>query len=178
MNQIEKATSFKKIFANRENAKRSTGPRSVEGKSFSRRNALKHGLRADNKAEFEEFNLAMIKELKPFDMISMQIVNRIIVVAWNLQRSDKIQSGIFAYEIQTYEADEYKSKLKEINCADFNGLEKKVPKQNLLLGLSFLRDSNSGDAMSKLGAYKNRLLNRFSKLREELNIYKEQHGKR
>jgi hypothetical protein len=120
----------------------------------------------------------MIKELKPFDMISMQIVNRIIVVAWNLQRSDKIQSGIFAYEMQTYEADEYKSKLKEINCADFNGLEKKVPKQNLLLGLSFLRDSNSGDAMSKLGGYENRLLNRFSKLREELNIYKEQHGKR
>jgi hypothetical protein len=74
--------------------------------------------------------------------------------------------------------DEYKSKLKEINCADFSVLEKKVPKQNLLLGLSFLRDSNSGDAMSKLGAYENRLLNRFSKLREELNIYKEQHGKR
>lgn len=185
MNQIEKATSFKKILANRENAKRSTGPRSEEGKSFSRRNALKHGLRADNiitvgenKAEFEEFNLAMTKELKPFDMISMQIVNRIIVVAWNLQRSDKIQSGIFAYEMQIYEADEYKSKLKEINCADFNGLEKKVPKQNLLLGLSFLRDSNSGDAMSKLSNYESRLLNRFSKLREELNIYKEQHGKR
>ena len=60
MNQIEKATSFKKILANRENAKRSTGPRSAEGKYFSRRNALKHGLRADNiitvgenKAEFE-----------------------------------------------------------------------------------------------------------------------------
>jgi hypothetical protein len=68
--------------------------------------------------------------------------------------------------------------LKEINCADFSGLEKKVPKQNLLLGLSFLRDSNSGDAMSKLGSYENRLLNRFSKLREELNIYKEQHGER
>jgi hypothetical protein len=32
--------------------------------------------------------------------------------------------------------------------------------------------------MSKLGGYENRLLNRFSKLREELNIYKEQHGKR
>jgi hypothetical protein len=86
MNQIEKSVSFKKILANRENAKRSTGPKSVEGKSFSRRNALKHGLRADNiitvgenKAEFEEFNLAMIKELKPFDMISMQIVNRIIL---------------------------------------------------------------------------------------------------
>ena len=63
MNQIEKSISLKKILANRENAKRSTGPSSEVGKSWSRRNALKHGLRAENiitvgenKAEFEEFN--------------------------------------------------------------------------------------------------------------------------
>lgn len=72
MNQIEKSISIKKILTNRENAKRSIGPKSVVGKSFSRMNALKHGLRADNivtvgenKLEFEEFNSAMIKELKP-----------------------------------------------------------------------------------------------------------------
>jgi hypothetical protein len=37
-------TSPRKIAANRANARRSTGPRSVAGKASSRRNAIKHGL--------------------------------------------------------------------------------------------------------------------------------------
>jgi len=35
------------LAANRANAQRSTGPRSVEGKSASRFNALKHGINAE-----------------------------------------------------------------------------------------------------------------------------------
>src|SRR4051812_40816467 len=38
------AISEKKLRANRENAKKSTGPKTVEGKNISKRNALKHGL--------------------------------------------------------------------------------------------------------------------------------------
>jgi hypothetical protein len=37
-------TSERKIAANRNNAKKSTGPRSEGGRSVSRRNALRHGL--------------------------------------------------------------------------------------------------------------------------------------
>jgi hypothetical protein len=36
--------SGKKLRANRENAKRSTGPRTIEGKSRASRNAVRHGL--------------------------------------------------------------------------------------------------------------------------------------
>ena len=38
--------SERKLQANRENAKKSTGPKTVRGKAYSRRNALKHGLLA------------------------------------------------------------------------------------------------------------------------------------
>jgi hypothetical protein len=38
----------RQIAANRENAKRSTGPRSEAGKARSARNALKHGLSAEH----------------------------------------------------------------------------------------------------------------------------------
>ena len=178
---MTKVTSLKKVLANRNNAKKSTGPRTENGKAWAKRNAVKHGLRAEhiitvgeNKIEFEELKDQFVKELQPIDIISMQLVNRIVLTAWNLQRSDKIQSGMLAYEMLSYEADEYKSKLKEIHHADFAGSQIKVPYQNLLMGLSFLRDCNSSNAMVKLGSYETRLLNRYSQLLEQLKKYKEQ----
>ena len=181
MSQFKTFTSLKKVLANRNNAKKSTGPRTENGKAWAKRNAVKHGLRAEhiitvgeNKIEFEELKDQFVKELQPIDIISMQLVNRIVLTAWNLQRSDKIQSGMLAYEMLSYEADEYKSKLKEIHHADFAGSQIKVPYQNLLMGLSFLRDCNSSNAMVKLGSYETRLLNRYSQLLEQLKKYKEQ----
>ena len=181
MSQLKTVTSLKKVLANRNNAKKSTGPRTENGKAWAKRNAVKHGLRAEhiitvgeNKIEFEELKDQFVKELQPIDIISMQLVNRIVLTAWNLQRSDKIQSGMLAYEMLSYEADEYKSKLKEIHHADFAGSQIKVPYQNLLMGLSFLRDCNSSNAMVKLGSYETRLLNRYSQLLEELKKYNKQ----
>ena len=178
---MTKVTSLKKVLANRNNAKKSTGPRTENGKAWAKRNAAKHGLRAEHivtvgesRMEFEELKNQFVKELQPIDIISMQLVNRIVLTAWNLQRSDKIQSGMLAYEMLSYEADEYKSKLKEIHHADFAGSQIKVPYQNLLMGLSFLRDCNSSNAMVKLGSYETRLLNRYSQLLEQLKKYKEQ----
>ena len=42
--QPKKPTSEARLRANRENAKKSTGPKTSRGKAYSRRNALKHGL--------------------------------------------------------------------------------------------------------------------------------------
>ncbi len=40
-------SSARKTAANRENAKKITGPKTVEGRNVVRRNALKHGLTAE-----------------------------------------------------------------------------------------------------------------------------------
>jgi hypothetical protein len=42
--ETKRPISTRKLQANRNNAKRSTGPKSERGKAFSRRNALKHGI--------------------------------------------------------------------------------------------------------------------------------------
>jgi hypothetical protein len=77
--------------------------------------------------------------------------------------------------MQSYEADEYKNKLQHIHHTDFAKEEAKtVTYHNLLMGLSFLRDCNSGNAMVKLGSYETRLLHRYSQLREQLKAYKKE----
>ena len=45
--QIRREISQKKLIANRRNARRSTGPRTREGKRTVSRNALKHGVLSD-----------------------------------------------------------------------------------------------------------------------------------
>ena len=182
MSSEKKIISIKKIKANQRNAQKSTGPVSIAGKSWSRRNSVKHGLFAidvvtlgENKLQFEEFNKQLIKELKPIDMLSMQIANKIVYTAWNLRRCVKIQSGLLAYEIQTYEAEDYKDKLKEVRHSDFAKTdETKVNYQNLLMGLAFIKDCNGGNATIKLGSYETKLLHRYTKLIEQLKQYKEQ----
>jgi len=72
--------------------------------------------------------------------------------------------------------DEYKSKLKEVQHLDFAKTDQsKVKYQNLLMGLSFIRDCNSGNATVKLSVYETKLLLRFTKLIKELKEYKEDH---
>ena len=44
-------TSFRQIEANRRNTLRSTGPNTEEGKHWSRRNAIRHGLCAETVVE-------------------------------------------------------------------------------------------------------------------------------
>jgi hypothetical protein len=42
MSQLKTVTSLKKVLANRNNAKKSTGPRTENGKAWAKRNAVKH----------------------------------------------------------------------------------------------------------------------------------------
>ena len=51
-------TSEKQKAANRQNAKKSTGPTTPEGKAVASRNATKHGLRS---------NTIILKSPQPFD---------------------------------------------------------------------------------------------------------------
>ncbi len=55
-------SSIEQILANRQNAQRSTGPKSAEGKAVSAKNAVKHGLfaletliKGENREDFEIF---------------------------------------------------------------------------------------------------------------------------
>jgi len=64
--------TFAQFAANRANAKKSTGPRSVEGKAASRFNALKHGIDAqsivlpnEDPAEYEALSRDYHQSIRP-----------------------------------------------------------------------------------------------------------------
>jgi hypothetical protein len=90
------AVSEKKMEANRRNAQKSTGPKSDEGKSRSRLNGLKHGMRAsllilpgENAEDFSERVDDWIDDLKPRNRVEHYLVDRAARVSWQLDRIER-----------------------------------------------------------------------------------------
>ncbi|MBP7674977.1 MAG: hypothetical protein KBB14_01550 [Thermoanaerobaculia bacterium] len=104
-------TSSAKEKANRENALRSTGPKTAEGKSASSKNAMRHGLLSrevvlpdEDPAELEEFRRALSSELKPVGEVESLLVDRIVFAAWRLRRAGRLEAAIVRREILTLDA--------------------------------------------------------------------------
>jgi len=91
----------KQIEANRRNAKKSTGPRTEEGKAKSAQNARKHGLTSrrmvladEDAAEFEQLWRNVHRELNPETQLEVLIVNRIAAVQWRLARVPALEAEL------------------------------------------------------------------------------------
>ena len=87
------------IIANRRNAKKSTGPRTTEGKAIVSQNAVKHGLSAartvissENQADFDLYRDRMLAELIPDSPVQSMLAERIISLSWRLKRAINIQN--------------------------------------------------------------------------------------
>ena len=90
-------TSEKKLEANRRNASKSTGPRTPRGKSYSRLNALKHGILAsqavlttlEGRAErnaFEELVSGLTLDFRPTGTFEQSLVQQIAACIWRQRR--------------------------------------------------------------------------------------------
>ncbi|MEJ2648370.1 MAG: hypothetical protein P8016_08200 [Sedimentisphaerales bacterium] len=87
------------IKANRENAKKSTGPRTARGKEVVSQNALKHGLcakknviRTESQEEFDMFRDVMIEDLEPMGGMEFMLAQRIVALSWRLRRAEYFQN--------------------------------------------------------------------------------------
>ncbi len=86
-------TSPAQMKSNAENAKKSTGPRTVEGKERARMNAVKHGMTArvvllpdENIAEFKLRMTGIVEDLRPKSGLESVLAER---VAYSFVRSDR-----------------------------------------------------------------------------------------
>jgi len=89
------------LSANRANAQRSTGPRSVEGKSVSRFNALKHGVDAasitlpgEDANAYQALADAYDAQYQPGCPTSRFLVDTMIRADWQKQRFQRIEADL------------------------------------------------------------------------------------
>ena len=101
-------TTEKQILANQQNAKRSTGPRTEAGKRRSRRNAIRHGLRAEtvidgleDAADYRAFERAIKSDYSPQTAIEGQLVSRLASLLWWLRRAVIIESALLNMQAET-----------------------------------------------------------------------------
>ena len=87
------------IKANRQNAQKSTGPKTPEGKEAASQNSTKHGLlshrniiSSESQAEFDLHRDQFLEELKPETPIQSFLADRIVSLAWRLKRAEIIQN--------------------------------------------------------------------------------------
>jgi hypothetical protein len=107
-------SSLKQIEANRLNAKKSTGPRSVEGKAVSRMNALKTGIDAesliirDEKAnDLQALADEYMDRFQPATPEERFYVDTLIRDDWQLRRFARADAQIWEYACDhAYELDE------------------------------------------------------------------------
>jgi hypothetical protein len=99
-------TSARKAEANRQNAQKSTGPKTPEGKAAVSLNALKHGLLSneillpgEDEEALRELDESLRGELQPVGVVEVLLVDRITSLLWRLRRLGHVESGIFALEL-------------------------------------------------------------------------------
>ena len=90
------------INANRANAQKSTGPRSAEGKSASRFNALKHGMDAasiiipgEDPAVYDSLVAQYLHEYRPQSASESFHVDTMIRADWQKRRLETVEADLF-----------------------------------------------------------------------------------
>jgi hypothetical protein len=97
----------KQIAANRLNAQKSTGPRTLAGRQRSRRNAVRHGLTAETVVlafesadEYAAFEKTIVADYEPQTTVEHQLVARIASLFWRLRRAAAIETGLLQIQGQ------------------------------------------------------------------------------
>jgi len=111
------------VKANRKNSKKSTGPKTAAGKAKVAKNAIKHGLfaeeaviKGEDPEEFEDFREELIKELAPAGHIECILAERVVSLSWRLQRAERIQNQAIDHAIERKVTDPLPKSIRFLSC--------------------------------------------------------------
>jgi hypothetical protein len=116
----------KQIDANRRNAKKSTGPRTSEGKLRSRMNSLKHGLAAvhvslphEDPSEYHQARAALVESWQPANTQELMLVDAIAAAWIRMQRASRYEASLVDGQLRTIKHRHGKSEAPRPEDDDF-----------------------------------------------------------
>ena len=140
----------RQIKANRNNALKSTGPKSAVGKTISSRNSIQHGFYAttvllpdDDRDEFLRMGRSLAFAYAPSGVLELEQVRTIIETRWQLRRANLADTELF----QMYRFYE---------------------REQRGVGTAFAQDATQGNAFSKLVRYQSFLHRKLKAAEQEL----------
>lgn len=94
--------------ANRKNSKKSTGPRTPEGKTISSRNSLVHGMTSGkflppdgDPDEFFQLLDQFRDRFQPFDQVEDALVERLVAAEFKMRSVRYLDAGLFHYQAES-----------------------------------------------------------------------------
>jgi hypothetical protein len=125
---VEKTTGKltpREVESRRENARKSTGPRTEAGKRRAALNALKYGrytgphtmeqsmlLLGEDPHEFHAFRESLIASRQPADAVEQMLVEDIAILAWKKRRLNRAQQGLQLRNLEVLELDRHRQALE------------------------------------------------------------------
>lgn len=152
-------TTEKQIKANRQNAKKSTGPTTKEGKELSRMNAVKHAImaealvvdRGDGKESEEDFNAlvsGLVAYFQPVGTMEDALVEQIAISIWRRRRVLRYETGCIRDNLDSFKV-EYRQR---DSYGDKTALQKlsevRKVRQRYLDSIAYLRENPDEDQSS------------------------------
>lgn len=105
-------TTLRQIEANRRNSQQSTGPRTAEGKSVTRFNALKTGITAksqvipgEDPAELEALSAGYHQQFQPSTSLECFLVDTLVHSDWQLRRLRRVEAQLWTAQMSGIEGD-------------------------------------------------------------------------
>jgi len=154
------------MLANRRNAQKSTGPRTIQGRAAVSQNAVKHGLYArqdiislESQADFDLYRELMLSELAPASPMESVLAERIVTLSWRLKRVCRIQNQA----IDALKEDNTSSPLTKLTQSlffknhDKSQASPSTSDANLTLGRMAIKDFSNARVLDRLLMYERRM---------------------
>ena len=154
------------ISANRQNAEKSTGPRTDEGKAIVSQNAIKHGLFAiktvvegENQELFDLRREAMLAEMNPVGAMETMMAERIVSLSWRMDRAARMQDQAINEMIEALEPTPIDHYIRENTAPFLRGSDERfnVPEPALALGRIARHDWANDCVLERLVMYERRM---------------------
>jgi len=169
-------SSKAQINANRQNAQKSTGPRTDEGKATVSQNAVKHGLfaesviKGENPADYEVFHKKMLAELAPVGLVEAVLADRIASLWWRLKRAERMQNQAIDVMIARDEPSPLSQRLHNSLPKDLQEIDydTRAAGPELVLGRAIIKDYSYSRVLDRMILYERRIENSLNKAMREL----------